>query len=447
MSQRQRIQIAQKQRLALNASLQASIRLLRSDTAGLTRYLEEQAAENPHLRLIAPEAPALGEWLPRWTGVLPQAGGAGPLADGNASPAPSLIAHVLAAAQAMALPRPAQRIALALIEVLEPSGWLGRPPALIAAELQVPLTEVQAVLTRLQTIDPPGLFAESLADCLRLQALDQGQLDAVMAQVLQNLPLLANGQIARLARICGADEAAIARCFRQIRAMNPKPGTLFAQGGQIQPITPEPDLIAMPTPDGGWSVSLNRSALPSLVIETRPEGEGGGGGDKAALAAARALGSMLQARNATLLLVGREIVARQGSALRQGPGALQPMTMAHLAETLGLHVSTISRVVNGASMDSPQGLWWLRRMFSAARGGGEGDSPDAPVLSAAALRHRIGQIIASEPPAKPLSDAALGERLFAETGVRLARRTVAQYREAEGIPPTHRRRQRGEAGA
>lgn len=442
MSQRQRIQIAQKQRLALNASLQASIRLLRSDTAGLTRYMEEQAAENPHLRLIGPEAPAVGEWLPRWTGLLPQPGGAGPMADSSASPAPSLIAHVLAAVQAMALPRPAQKIALALIEALEPSGWLGRPPAAIADALQVPLTEVQAVLARLQTIDPPGLFAESLADCLRLQALDQGQLDAVMAQVLDNLPLLASGQTARLARMCGADDAAIARCFRQIRAMNPKPGTLFAHGAQIQPIAPEPDLIAMPTPDGGWSVSLNRSALPSLAIEARPEG----GGDKAALAAARALGSMLQARNATLLLVGREIVARQAVALRQGPGALQPMTMAQLAEPLGVHVSTISRVVAGASMDSPQGLWWLRRMFSAARGGSDDDGPGGPVLSAAALRHRIGQIIATETPASPLSDAALGERLFAETGVRLARRTVAQYREAEGIPPTYRRRQRGDGG-
>ena len=443
MSQRQRIQIAQKQRLALNSSLQASIRLLRSDTAGLTRYLEEQAAENPHLRLIAPDAPAVGEWLPRWTGVLPHSGRPRQGVDDNAAPAPSLIAHVMAAVQAMGLTRPTQRIALALIEALEPSGWLGQPTAEIARALQVPVDEVEAVLARLQTIEPAGLFARNLADCLRLQAVERGEYDSVMGRVLENLPLLASGQTERLAKTCGVDESDIARCFRRIRAMNPKPGSTFAHGAQHEPICREPDLIASPGPDGGWTVALNRSALPSLEIRADlPEGR-----DQQALASARQLGNMVQARNATLLLVGRAIVERQTAALREGPGALHPMTMAMLAEGLGLHVSTISRVVAGASLDSPQGVWWLRRMFSGARGGTPSPDDPGPAMSAAALRHKIGQIIAQEPPSRPLSDAALGDRLLAETGVRLARRTIAQYREAEGIPPAYRRKKRGETGA
>lgn len=443
MSQRPRIVIAQQQRLALNTSLHASIRLLRSDTAGLTRYLEEQAAENPHLRLIPPQPAAFGDWLPRWSGVLHFGSRAAPDPDLAAAAQPSLIAHVTAAVQAMALPRHAQRIALALVETLEPSGWLGRPVGQIAKELGVPPDEVSAVLVKLQDIDPPGLFAQNLSECLILQARDQGKLDAQMLVILRNLDLLAVGDSARLARLCNCDEAGIISRFRIIRAMNPKPGSLF---GSAPPATlREPDLIARPLKDGRWQVALNNSALPSLEVSNMP----GGGQDSliapqpAQLTAARSLCHMLQARNETLLRVGREIVARQISALLQGPGALKPMVMADLAETLGLHVSTISRVVAGASLDSPQGVWWLRRMFSGARSSAapeEGATGDAPRIAVAALRHHLGRIIASESPDAPLSDARLAERLAQESGVQLARRTVAQYREAENIPPAHRRR-------
>ena len=456
MSQRQRIVIAQQQRLALNTSLHSAIRLLRSDTAGLTRYLEEQAAENPHLRLSAPEPPAPGDWLPRWTGVLgPVQQGRG----GSAEPAaaqPSLMAHVVAAIRALDLTRPAQRIALALVEALEPSGWLGRAPEAVAKDLGLPPDEVAAVLERLQGVDPPGLFARNLAECLALQARDMGRLDPEMQVILTHLDLLAQGQTARLARLCGCDEAGVLARFRLIRTMNPKPGTLFS--GAAPALGREPDLLARPDAQGRWSLALNRSALPSLSLEPRPERDSApeAAGQRSA---AKALCNMLQARNETLLRVGQEIALRQKAALVDGPGALVPMTMADLAEVLGLHVSTISRVVAGASMDSPFGVWWLRQMFSGARGPGRaarrgierGHDADTsaptegagPVLSAAALRHRLGRIVAAEPDGAPLSDAALADRLAEETGVRLARRTVAQYREAEKIPPAHRRKRLG----
>lgn len=433
MSQRQRILIAQQQRLALNTSLHASIRLLRSDTAGLARFLEEQVAENPHIRLIAPEAAALGDWLPRWSGVLAFGSRVAPAIDETAAAQPGLIAHVTAAIQAMALPRGAHRIALALVEALEPSGWLGRSPNAIAADLSLPETEVTAVLSRLQTIDPIGLFARDLADCLALQVADMGLLDREMAVVLQNLDLLAAGDMARLAALCGCDEAGVARRFRIIRTLNPKPGTDFSAANPAH--AREPDLLARPLKGGRWQVALNRSALPSLEVEAEPPS----GANPEGLQAAKALHHMLAARNDTLLQVGREIAQRQIAALAQGPGALAPMTMAEVAEALGLHVSTISRVVAGASLDSPHGVWWLRRMFSGARGAGKAGG-DGPRAAAAALRHRLGRIVATESPDAPLSDAALTERLTQETGVILARRTVAQYREAEGIPPAHRRR-------
>lgn len=431
MTQRPRIVIAQQQRLALNTGLTAAIRLLRSDAAGLTRYLEEQAATNPHIRLVGPSAAALGDWLPRWSGVLTYGTRSQPAQMETASADPSLIAHVTAAVRAMGLPPASQRIALALIEELEPSGWLGRSVAAIAGDLATPEPEVLAVLRRLQTIEPTGLFARSLGECLALQAADMGALDYAMTVLLQNLDLLAAGDIPRLTRLCGCDEAEIARRFRSIRTMNPKPGASFAQVNPAS--TREPDLVARPLKGGRWQVALNHSALPSVEITPNAEG------DAAALQAARALQHMVKARNATLLRVGREIVTRQSAALLQGPAALAPMGMADLAEALGLHVSTISRVVSGATLDGPTGVLWLRRMFSGAR---RGKDNAAPPQAAAALRHRLGRIIAAENRASPLSDAALVARLAEESGITLARRTIAQYREAEGIPPAYRRRLR-----
>lgn len=429
MSQRPRIVIAQQQRLALNASLSSAIRMLRSDAAGLARYLEEQAGENPHIRLVGPEPPALGDWLPRWSGVLTYGARAQAEAPEDAAADASLIAHVLAATRAMALSPGDQRIALALIEALEPSGWLSRSLDAIAADLQVDHFEVEAMLKRLQAIDPPGVFARNLSECLALQAADLGVLDREMATLLQHLDLLAAGNLPRLMQICGCDEPGILRRFRTIRTLNPKPGTSFSPANPAH--RREPDLIARPLKDGRWQVGLNRSCLPEVEVD--PAAAGGDG----ALQAAKALRHMVRARNDTLLRVGREVVSRQAAALVQGAEALKPMTMADLAEALGLHVSTISRVVAGVSLDGPRGVMWLRQMFSGARGGGgEGRAPQ----SAAALRSRLRRIVSEEDRSAPLSDAALADRLADDTGVRLARRTIAQYREAEAIPPAHRRR-------
>lgn len=453
MSQRPRIIIAQQQRLALNTGLSAAIRMLRSDAAGLTRYLEEQAAENPHIRLVGPEPAAIGDWLPRWSGVLSYGamGDAG-LVD-PAAAGPSLTTHALESIRGMTLSPPEARIALALVEALEPSGWLGRSVQTIAAELGTPEVDVLAVLSRLQQMEPTGIFARNLAECLRLQAAELGELDAVMEILLQNLNLLAAGDVQRLTRLCGCDAEGIARRFRTIRRLNPKPGASFAPANPAH--LREPDILARPLKDGRWQVSLNRSALPEVEVVMPNADESRDPDAKQARTAAKALQHMVKARNSTLLRVGREIVTRQQAALVQGPAALKPMRMADLAEALGLHVSTISRVVAGASLDAPFGVIWLRQMFSAGRGGGGGGgggvqggeatgetSFAAGPQAVAALRHRLARIIAAENRSAPLSDAALARRLAEETGVVLARRTIAQYREAAGIPPAHRRRLR-----
>ncbi|MEY4982494.1 MAG: hypothetical protein RIR62_760 [Pseudomonadota bacterium] len=419
MEPRQRIDVTQTQRLALNLRLQSSIQILRADAAGLTRYLEETAAENPALQLSPPML-SPQDWLPRWAGLVGPAG-AMP-ADALADVAPSLMAHVMAGVERL-FPRGAERrIALALAEVLEPSGWLGQSPAEVAARTGCPLSAVEAVLDTLQRMEPAGLFARDLRDCLLLQAQDQGLADGLMRLVIRHLDLLAGGETARIARIAGVAEAAVLDRFRLIRSFNPKPGSQFATGAA--PVR-EPDLILRH--DGqGWVMALNRSALPSIRVE---DGRGAG------RAAARAVQKLVEARNSTLLAIGAEILRRQGAALDRGLAWLEPMTMADIATALGLHESTVSRVVAGASMDSPRGTWWLRALFSRRMGDGAGQS-------GAALKARLAAMVGAEDAAAPLSDQALAAAL-SQDGARIARRTVAKYREALDIPPAHRRRQAG----
>jgi RNA polymerase sigma-54 factor len=414
MKSRSRISVQQTQRLTLTTTLAASIRVLRADAQGLSRYLEEQAAENPALVLTRP---AVSDWTPRWKSALapavepPEA----------AAAAPSLVAHALGLIEAMRLPPREARIGEALVEALEPSGWLGRSLAAIAQRAGAAPGEVETLLHRVQArAEPTGLFARNLAECLRLQAEDAGELDPAMAAVLDRLDLVARGEIDRLAREAGVETAVIRARIGALRGYDPKPGARFEPCAA--PVR-EPDLIAEKG-ETGWTVALNRSALPSLSVA---EGRGKG------RAAARALLRMVEGRNATLLSVGQEILSRQAAALEQGIGALVPMTMAEVAGALGLAESTVSRVVAGTAVDTPRGTWWLRAFFTqAAREGGP---------AAGALRDRLARLVAGEDPTAPLTDAALAEAL-AEGGAPIARRTVAKYRAMLNLPPAHRRRQR-----
>lgn len=414
MKSRSRISVHQTQRLALTTGLATSIRILRADAAGLSRYLEEAAAENPQILLARPQ---VQDWIPRWKSAFagdaerPEQEAAGP----------SLVAHVLGLVEALRLTAADTRIAMALAEALEPSGWVGRSLASIAGQLGVAIPAVEAVLARLQAqAEPTGLFARNLAECLRLQAQEAGEFDPPMMALLDRLDLLAKGEIDRIAREAGMELADLRQAFGRLRSYDPKPGAGFE--AFAAPIR-EPDLIAEKGASG-WIVSLNRSALPSVsVAEGRAKGR----------AEARALIRMIEGRNATLLSVGQDILTRQTAALEQGLGALVPMTMAEIAQALGLHESTISRVVAGTAVDTPRGTWWLRTLFTKApREGGP---------AAGALRDRLARLVANEDPDHPLSDEALAAAL-ADGGAPIARRTVAKYRTMLNLPPAHRRRRR-----
>jgi RNA polymerase sigma-54 factor len=400
--------------MALTTGLATSIRILRADAAGLSRYLEEAAAENPQIILTKPQ---VQDWIPRWKSAFagdaerPEQEAAGP----------SLVSHVLGLIDSLRLDPTETRIAMALAEALEPSGWIGRALPAIAAQLTVSLPAVERVLHRLQAgAEPTGLFARNLAECLRLQAAEAQELDRPMQALLAHLDLLAKGDLDRIAREAGLELADLRQAFGRLRSYDPKPGAAFE--AFAAPVR-EPDLIAEKGASG-WIVSLNRSALPSVTVaEGRAKGR----------AEARALIKMIEGRNATLLSVGQDILARQSAALDHGMGALVPMTMAEVAEAQGLHESTISRVVAGTAVDTPRGTWWLRALFTKApREGGP---------AAGALRDRLARLVAEEDPDHPLSDDALA-RALAEGDAPIARRTVAKYRAMLNLPPAHRRRRR-----
>ena len=339
---------------------------------------------------------------------------------------------------------PRQRvIAYALSEALEPSGWLGRPVADIAAGCGAGEEETEEVLAIVQTLEPEGVFARDLAECLRIQARERDELDEVMEVVLGNLPMLANGDIAALARRAGSDAEDIARCLRLIREMNPKPGEAY----ESAPLRVHaPDVIVSRGKDG-WVVDLNRSTLPSLVINedyaAQISAAGRGKAAEAsnqfvtdAVGSARWLRRALDQRNSTTLKIAGEIVRQQSAFLTEGLSALKPLALKDVAEAVGMHESTVSRVTSGLLMATPKGCYPLKSLFSVSLATDEGDAK-----AAAAVRNMIQSIIAGEPAGKPLSDDAIA-MMVSEKGVKLARRTVAKYRDMLKIPSSSERRRR-----
>ncbi|WP_243645047.1 RNA polymerase factor sigma-54 [Rhodovulum euryhalinum] len=422
----------QTQGLAMTAKMQASLRILQMSHIDLTAHLAEQALENPCLEVTLPEAlPPLPKGLgggardPDWDPVAALEG-----------EKPSLYAHV-GRQIALAFPHPAaQRVALAFAEALEPTGWLGASVETVARAAGVPVPVAESVLARLQQFEPAGLFARNLAECLRLQAADKGLLTWELSVILDNLALLAEGRIDDLAELCDGTPADVRAALVAIRGLDPKPGLAFAA----------PDMAILP-PDlrlargkDGWQVELNRSVLPALRVTAGP----GTAGDAAARAwvssarsRARWLVRAVERRQATLLLTAEFLVRHQTAFLEAGPAALRPLSTEEAAAELGLHPSTVSRAVAHRMIETPRGTLPLKAFFSRAFTPGSGaDGPSQDALIAL-----VGRIVAAEDPVRPLSDADIVRRAEAE-GARLARRTVAKYRDLLGIPSSYDRRGR-----
>jgi RNA polymerase sigma-54 factor len=329
-----------------------------------------------------------------------------------------------------------------LLTHLDPCGYLGAPLDEIAAALGLPVERVERVLVSLQALDPPGLFARSLKECLALQLADRNRLDPAMQALLDNLDRLARRDLAALREICGVDAEDLRDMIAEVRALDPKPALRF-EGEPPQTVVP--DVLMRASPDGGWVIELNAETLPRVLVNRRylarlaPAGRA----DKDTraflsdrLQTANWLVKALDQRATTILKVATEIMRQQDSFLSQGIQGMRPLILRDVAEVIGMHESTVSRVTSNKYIATPRGLFELKYFFTQAIGS---TSAGGEAHSAEAVRARIKALIDAEPPSKVLSDDRIVSLLQGE-GVDIARRTVAKYREAMRIPSSVQRR-------
>jgi RNA polymerase sigma-54 factor len=333
-------------------------------------------------------------------------------------------------------------VAYHLIEQIEETGYLLVPLLDVAQRLGQPLRDVERVLAVIHTFDPAGIGARNLAECLALQAKDANRYDPAMARLIDNLDYLAKGNLAALRRICGVDDEDMADMIRELRAYDPKPGCRFMASERVDAIVPD---VFVTRRGGGWGVELNGATLPRLLVNRSYYNElSAGPQDRQSkawlnecLQSANWLMKALDQRARTIVKVASEIVTQQEGFFRHGVAQLRPLTLRAIAEAVGMHESTISRVTSNKYLSCDRGLYELKYFFTS--GIQSNDGGDA--ASSEAVKSRIRALIAAE-DADVLSDDQLVELLRGE-GFDIARRTVAKYREAIGIGSSvQRRRQR-----
>ena len=343
---------------------------------------------------------------------------------------------------------PAERlIAADLADSLDEAGYFRGEIAETAERLGTSAAAVERVLKTCQTFDPVGIFARDLAECLSLQFRARDRFDPAMEKLVGHLELLARRDFQSLRRICGVDEDDLIDMLAEIRALDPKPGLAFATGPTTSIVA---DVIVKAAPDGSWAIELNPETLPRVLVDqayyTRVNAVAKSAGDKDFLAeclqSANWLTRSLDQRAKTILKVTAEIVRQQDGFLLHGVSHLRPLNLRTVADAIGMHESTVSRVTSNKYMLTPRGVFELRYFFTASIASAEGGDAH----SSEAVRHRIRSLIDQEKSADVLSDDAIVD-ILRKTGIDIARRTVAKYREGMNIPSSVQRRREKRAMA
>lgn len=343
---------------------------------------------------------------------------------------------------------PASRlIAAELADGLDETGYLGADLGEIAGRLGAEPAAVASVLAECQAFEPAGIFARNLAECLSLQLAARDRLDPAMAALVANLELLARRDFHALKRLCGVDEEDLLDMTAEIRALDPRPGMAFS-GGASDAIVADVEVRA--ASDGSWAVELNAAALPRVLVDqvyfarvsakTRDQAEKNFLSE--CLQSANWLARSLDQRARTILKVASEIVRRQDAFLVHGVRHLKPLNLRTVAEAIGMHESTVSRVTSNKYMLTPRGVFELRYFFTAAIASAEGGEAH----SSEAVRDRVRRMIEQEAAEAVLSDDVIVGMLKAD-GVDIARRTVAKYREGMNIASSVQRRREKRAMA
>ncbi|WP_077147889.1 RNA polymerase factor sigma-54 [Sphingopyxis sp. KK2] len=336
-------------------------------------------------------------------------------------------------------------IAEQLVAMIDEAGYLRADLSELAQRLGVALALVEAVLARVQCFDPSGVGGRDLAECIAIQAREADRYDPAMATMIAHLDLVAKGAFPQLKRICGVDDEDLADMIRELRGYDPKPGLRFG-GSAAQAVVP--DLYVRQTA-AGWAVEINGGTLPRLLVNRRYYTElatGAAAKNKAwlseQLAGANWLVRALDQRQRTIVKVASAIVKQQEGFFIHGVAHMRPLTLRQVAEEIGMHESTVSRVTSNKYLSCARGLFELKYFFSSGIAAVEGDG----AVSAEAVKSRIKAMIEGEDAKAILSDETIAQKLSAE-GHDIARRTVVKYREAMGYGSSvQRRRQKALAG-
>ncbi len=327
-----------------------------------------------------------------------------------------------------------------LIDLVDEAGYLPADLGQAAERLGAELADVEAVLGVLQRFDPPGVCARNLSECLAIQLRELNRYDPAMQALVEHLDLLAKRDLAALRKVCGVDDEDIADMIGEIRRLDPKPGLKFGTS-RLQAMVP--DVYVRPGPDGGWQVELNSDTLPRVLVNQTYYAELSKtikkDGDKSyftdCLQNATWLVRALDQRARTILKVATEIVRQQDGFFTHGVAHLRPLNLKAVADAIQMHESTVSRVTANKYMATNRGTFELKYFFTASIASADGGEAH----SAEAVRHHIKQLIDAEDASAILSDDTIVERLRA-SGIDIARRTVAKYREAMRIPSSVQRR-------
>lgn len=484
MSLAPRLDLRHSQQLVMTPQLRQAIKLLQSSNLEVSAFVEEELERNPLLERdereppgpdagrgtdplpAAPEAPdaaeaARSDALPaenaapldaEWDNVYDS--GVPPVGHGGrsdfeddlsgieamAAPAPNLREH-LGEQVRLTFAAPQERmIAASLLALVDPAGRLAVGDAAIAAALGCEEAAVAAVRRRMQRFDPVGMFCADLRECLMVQLQDRNRYDPAMAALLDNLEMLARRDLRGLQQVCGVDAEDMAEMVAELKRLDPKPGACFDA-----PPAPTlvPDVLMRRGPGDDWIVELNPETLPRVLVNRGFHARAVVGArtrDEKAWVAERYqtaswLVKSLEQRANTILKVSSEIVRRQDGFFRHGIAHLRPLILRDVAEEVGMHESTVSRVTSNKAIATPRGTFELKYFFTTAIAGTAGGES----VSAEAVRHRIKAMVDAEDAEDVLSDDAIVARLRAE-GVDIARRTVAKYRDALRIPSSVQRK-------
>lgn len=492
MSVGPRLELRQSQQLVMTPQLQQAIKLLQLSNIELQEHVAAETESNPLLRLATPEGPppaetgaakversaepvaetstsaALSDRDPRSAGAKLDGGLDNLYADADPAPrgasgmgpgamlggrggfddldaaldapeATSLGEHLRLQIEQAGLPRRTSLLARLLVGDLDPDGYLRAPLDEIAERYGAPLAELEVALGAVQDCEPTGVGARDLPECLALQLKERDRCDPAMETLLANLTLLARGESVALARLCGVDHEDLAEMQAELRALEPRPGLAWS-GDAAAPITP--DIFARRNPDGSWTIELNPETLPRVLIDRRYMAQMAAGADAPARAwlserkqHANWLIRSLEQRANTILKVTAELLKQQDAFFIEGVSALKPLTLKAVADAIGMHESTVSRVTSNKYLSTERGVFELKYFFTVAigaTGGGEAHSAEA-------IRHRIKTLVDAEEPKAILSDDKI-VALLRRDGVDIARRTVTKYREAMRIPSSVQRR-------